>query len=83
MKQKEVEMKVHGMHCMGCVNKIKKSIQDQFVNTEVNVELQSGTVNVKYPDSPSDAPVTVSQLKGTIQDLGFDVMDVQLKSTEV
>ena len=65
---KEVVIKVEGMMCSGCENRVQNALKEiEGVDTVV-ANHEEGTVKVTFA---SDVDVTV--LNETIEDLGFDV----------
>ena len=65
---KEVIIKVEGMMCSGCENRVQNALKEiEGVDTVV-ANHEEGTVKVTLA---SDVDVTV--LNETIEDLGFDV----------
>lgn len=65
---KEVVIKVEGMMCSGCENRVQNALKEiEGVDTVV-ANHEEGTVKVTLA---SDVDVTV--LNETIEDLGFDV----------
>ena len=67
---KEVIIKVEGMMCSGCENRVQNALKEiEGVDTVV-ANHEEGTVKVTLV---SDVDVTV--LNETIEDLGFDVKE--------
>lgn len=67
---KEVVIKVEGMMCSGCENRVQNALKEiEGVDTVV-ANHEEGTVKVTLA---SDVDVTV--LNETIEDLGFDVKE--------
>lgn len=67
---KEVIIKVEGMMCSGCENRVQNALKEiEGVDTVV-ANHEEGTVKVTLA---SDVDVTV--LNETIEDLGFDVKE--------
>jgi copper chaperone len=72
---KSVNLKVNGMHCGGCANKIKKSIEEMNIEHAVDINIESGKVNIKYDSEKS----TIAALKNSIEKVGFQVESVELE----
>jgi copper chaperone len=72
---KSVNFKVNGMHCGGCANKIKKGIEGLNIESTVDVNVESGNVNIKFNSEQS----TMATLKDTITKAGFQVESVELE----
>lgn len=67
-----ISMKVHGMHCGGCVNKVKRTVCDLDPSAKVQIDLKSGQVEIQ-----SGHPA--SEIVNVIETLGYDVTDVSEK----
>ena len=63
-----VEIKVRGMHCNHCVEKIKRFVGEVSGVSKVEVDLDSGIVAVDF-----SAPATLEAIKEAILDSGFEV----------
>ena len=72
---KSVNFKVNGMHCGGCANKIKKSVADLNIENDINVDVPTGKVNIKY----NSEQATIATLKESIAKAGFQVESVELE----
>lgn len=59
--------KVEGMHCQGCVRRVKEAMQ--ALGVQATVSLEEGTVRVESCDE-----AVLEKAKETIEDLGFDVL---------
>ncbi len=72
---KSVNLKVNGMHCGGCANKIKKSLDALNIEHSVDINVENGKVNIKYDSEKS----TIATLKNSIETAGFQVESVELE----
>ncbi|MDR0266615.1 heavy metal-associated domain-containing protein [Paenibacillus sp.] len=63
----EASMKVNGMSCRSCINKIESSLD--MMGVEGKVHFDQGTVQVKYDDSK----VNLVEIKEVIRSKGYDV----------
>lgn len=72
---KKISLKVNGIHCNGCANKIKNSIELLGANSTVNVEIESGKVSVEF----NSAKANVGDIKNKITDVGFQVESVEIE----
>jgi copper chaperone len=61
---------VKGMTCMGCVNSVKRVLQDLPGVQAVDVTLESGQVRLVY----DAGQVEPARFKSAIEDAGFDVV---------
>lgn len=67
---KEVVIKVEGMMCSGCENRVQNALKEIEGVENVVANHEEGTVKVTLV---SDVDVTV--LNETIEDLGFDIKE--------
>lgn len=67
---KELKLKVEGMVCEGCENRVKSavSLMDGVENVEANHNTGIVTVNVKED-------LDIAKIKEKIEDLGYDVIE--------
>lgn len=72
---KSVNIKVNGMHCGGCANKIKKSIESLNIEHTADINVEAGIVNIKYDSAQS----SIAVLKSNIEKVGFQVESVELE----
>ena len=64
---KEINLKVKGMHCVGCENRIKNSLSLIEGVKEVEANYQDGKVTIKC-----DNESNLNEMKERINDLGFE-----------
>lgn len=64
---KEINLKVKGMHCEGCENRIKNSLNAINGVDEVIANHIDGTVLIKI-----NKDVDLEEIKERIEDLGFE-----------
>ena len=67
---KEVELKVEGMHCEGCENRIKNVLKTIEKVKEVEADHKEGKVKIE-----AENDVDLNQIKEKIEDLDFKVVD--------
>jgi copper chaperone len=65
----KITLKVNGMSCGHCVNSIEGSVGKLAGVTTVKVNLAEAKVDVQF----NPAEVTLSKIKETIDDQGYDV----------
>lgn len=67
---KELKLKVEGMVCEGCGNRVKSaiSLMDGVENVDANHNTGIVTVNVKED-------LDIAKIKEKIEDLGYDVIE--------
>lgn len=66
---KEIVIKVNGMVCTGCENRVKNALLDVDGVENVNADHVKGEVSVKLNDN-----VDKLAIEEKIEDLGFDVI---------
>lgn len=67
---KELILKVEGMHCSGCENRVKNSLSLIDGIEDVNANHEDGTVIIKLSEE-----VSLNEIKEAIEDLGFKVKE--------
>lgn len=72
---KAVLFKVNGMHCGGCASKIKKSLLETKIDHTVEIEVEKGSVLVKFNSEQG----SVANLKDSITQVGFQVENIELQ----
>lgn len=76
MKNKKVvNLKVNGIHCGGCVTKIKNNLNTISNELETDVDVKEGKVKVVYDGEK----VSLSDIKSKITEVGFSVESVELE----
>ena len=65
---KNIVIKVNGMHCSGCENRIKNVLSDIEGVEEVKANYKDGIVTINANES-----IDISTLNEKIEDLGFNV----------
>ena len=64
-----ITLKVEGMSCGHCVNKIEGSVGELAGVSQVNVKLDDAQVEVSFNESQ----VSLDTIKETIKDQGYEV----------
>lgn len=65
---KEINLKVKGMHCEGCENRIKNSLSAIDGIVEVSANHSNGSVIIKV-----NKKIELDNIKEIIDDLGFEI----------
>lgn len=68
---KEIELKVTGMHCGGCENRVKNAVGDIKNVKNVSADHEACKVNVEFKKDVDEN--TISQVKEAIERLDFKV----------
>lgn len=66
---KEIKIKVKGMHCSGCENRIKKVLESLDEVESVSASSSKGEVTVTL-----NKEINLELIKEQIEDLGFEVI---------
>lgn len=66
----QVTLQVQGMTCGGCVKSVENSINALSGVEKVNVQLETGKVNIEFNESQTD----IKQITDTIEGKGYTVV---------
>ncbi|MBV5133980.1 copper chaperone CopZ [Staphylococcus epidermidis] len=69
----KVNLKVTGMSCGHCVNKIETALQKLEGVEKANVNLKKAMAKVKYDDSLQ----TIDKLTDTVRDVGYEAEPIK------
>lgn len=69
---KEIELKIEGMHCTGCLNRLEKVLNniEGVTSAQVNFDEKSAIVNF------DEGKVTIEKIKENIEDAGFTAEEI-------
>ncbi len=67
---KEQKIKINGMVCEGCENRVKKALERLEGVTEVQADHESGMVTIK-----TEEELNSTLLKETLDKIGFEVVE--------
>lgn len=76
MYMQQKTLNVQGMSCGGCANKVEGNVSKISGVESVKVLLSDGKVDVSYNDND----VKLIEIKNTIEDTGYKVMDESEKA---
>ena len=65
---KEIEIKVNGMMCNGCENRIQNALNQIEGIEEVNANHEDGTVKIKANEN-----INEQEIKNIIEEIGFEI----------
>lgn len=65
---KNIELKVKGMMCSGCENRVKNALESMEGVTEVKANHETGLVEIT-----ADENIEINILKEKIDDIGYEV----------
>lgn len=66
---KEINLKVEGMMCTGCENRIQNAVKNMNGIKSVKADHTTGTVKIEAEDG-----IEESKIKEKIENIGFDVL---------
>lgn len=66
--QKEIQLKIIGMSCQGCVNAVRSALENTSGVLECVVDLEKGLARVKVEEEKSNE----AQLIKAVQEAGYD-----------
>lgn len=69
---KELRIKINGMVCGGCENRVKTALSEINGIESVDADYNTGMVTIK-----SENDLDVAQIKERITDLGFEIIEEQ------
>ena len=69
---KELRIKINGMVCGGCENRVKTALSEIDGIESVDADHNTGMVTIK-----SENDLNVAQIKERITDLGFEIIEEQ------
>lgn len=72
--KKEVNVKVNGMVCSFCTNKLEKSFKEKSEVDQVHVDLDSKNIHVVFKESKD---LSDEEIKKIVTDAGYKVVDLK------
>lgn len=69
---KELRIKINGMVCGGCENRVKTALSEIDGIESVDADHNTGMITIK-----SENDLNVAQIKERITDLGFEIIEEQ------
>ena len=67
---KKVEIKVEGMHCEGCSNRLSRVLNNVDGVKEANVSLENKLASIEYDENITK----IEDLEESIKEAGFEVV---------
>ena len=64
---KEIKLKIEGMHCTGCSNRLEKELNNTNVIGKAEVNFEQKEATITYNESQTN----IDKIKEAIQDAGF------------
>lgn len=69
---KEIELKIEGMMCTGCENRVQNALKTIDGVEEVKANHEDGSVKIKANDN-----VEISTVKEKVEDIGYEVKETK------
>lgn len=69
---KEIELKIEGMMCTGCENRVQNALKTIDGVEEVKANHEDGSVKIKANDN-----VEISTVKEKVEDIGYEVKEAK------
>jgi Cu2+-exporting ATPase len=73
--KKIINLKINGIHCDGCVSKIKKGLDSLNMDHMTDINIESGRIKIIL----NSGTVGLGEIKSKISELGFQVESVELE----
>ena len=64
---KDIKLKIEGMHCTGCSNRLEKVLNNLEGVETAKVSLEEKKATIKYDETK----INIENIKETIEDAGF------------
>ena len=68
---KEINLKIDGMHCMGCALGLEENLEKLDFVKEASADFKEANVNIKYTLEGFD----LSKIKKVVEDMNFHIME--------
>ena len=68
---KKISLKIEGMHCEGCSNRLTKVLKNLDGVNDAKVSLEDKRPDIQYDESP----ISLDEIKHAIVDAGFEAID--------
>lgn len=72
---KKMKLKVNGIHCGGCAQKIKNAVCAIDSGSQVEVDVGTGDVEVKF----ESGKLKMGQVKEAISQVGFSIESMEIE----
>ena len=72
-KNNKIEIKISGMSCTGCENKVENVLKNIENVESVNANYNTGIVEIETNDIKN---LDIDVIKETLEDLGYDILEV-------
>lgn len=72
-KNKKIEIKISGMSCTGCENRVENVLKNVENIESVNANYNTGIVEI---ETNNIKDLDIDMIKETLEDLGYDILEV-------
>lgn len=72
-KNNKIEIKISGMSCTGCENRVENILKNIENVEAVNANYNTGIVEIETNDIKN---LDINVIKETLEDLGYDILEV-------
>ena len=72
-KNNKIEIRISGMSCTGCENRVKNVLKNIENVESVNANYNTGIVEIGTNDIKN---LDIDVIKETLEDLGYDILEV-------
>lgn len=72
-KNNKIEIKISGMSCTGCENRVENVLKNIENVESVNANYNTGIVEIGTNDIKN---LNIDVIKETLEDLGYDILEV-------
>ena len=68
---KKISLKIEGMHCEGCSNRLTRVLKNLDGVNSANVSLENKKADIEY----NEDEVTIEEIKQAVEDAGFQAVE--------
>ena len=68
---KKISLKIEGMHCEGCSNRLTRVLENLDGVTSANVSLENKKADIEY----NEDTLNIEEIKEAISDAGFEAIE--------
>lgn len=72
-KNNKIEIKISGMSCTGCENRVENVLKNVENVESVNANYNTGIVEI---ETNNIKDLDIDMIKETLEDLGYDILEV-------
>jgi heavy metal transport/detoxification protein len=72
-KNNKIEIRISGMSCTGCENRVENVLKNIENVESVNANYNTGIVEIETNDIKN---LDINVIKETLEDLGYDILEV-------